>query len=114
MLQWNNLDREEQLPEIIEESKQSPVIIFKHSTICSISSTAKNRLERQWSDAGVDGIKTYYLDLLAHRPVSNKIAEIFEVRHESPQLLLIRNGKCTYNASHFNIKLDELKKQADA
>ena len=109
MLQWNTLSRQEQLSEIIEESKQNPVAIFKHSTSCSISSTAKSRLERQWNDNSLGSIKPYYLDLLANRPLSNAIAETFAIRHESPQLLLIQDGKCTYNASHFNIKVEEIQ-----
>ena len=114
MLQWNNLLRQEQLSEIIEESKQAPVAIFKHSTSCSISATAKSRLERQWDDSSLSLVKPYYLDLLANRPLSNAIAETFAIRHESPQLLLIQDGKCTYDASHFNIKVDEIKKKVSA
>lgn len=102
MINWNKLQEETQLDNILEESKQAPVLIFKHSTSCPISSTAKDRLERQWS-SNSDSVKPYYLDLIAFRNISNKIAEVFNVRHESPQVLLIRDGECVYNASHLAI-----------
>lgn len=110
MINWNSLTSAEQIEQIKKESEQQPVVIFKHSTSCSISATAKNRLERQWSEAGLDNVKPYYLDLLSYRPVSNQIAATFEVRHESPQLLLIRNGQCTSDWSHMGIRVDEVKK----
>ncbi len=110
MIKWNALTSGEQLESIKAESEQQPVIIFKHSTSCSISATAKSRLERQWDDAGLENVKPYYLDLLSYRSVSNQIASTFDVRHESPQLLLIRNGECTSDWSHLSIRLDEVKK----
>lgn len=110
MINWNSLTSAEQIDKIKEESEQQPVVIFKHSTSCSISATAKSRLERQWDSAGLDNVKPYYLDLLSYRSVSNQIASAFDVRHESPQLLLIRNGACTSDWSHMGIRLDEVKK----
>ncbi|MGV3541002.1 MAG: bacillithiol system redox-active protein YtxJ [Rufibacter sp.] len=111
-MNWNSLTSSEQLQQIKEESKEQPVVIFKHSTTCSISATAKSRLERQWPDAGLEGVKPYYLDLLRYRPVSNEIADVFSVRHESPQLLLIKDGECQYHGSHLGINLQEIKKLA--
>ncbi len=113
-MNWHPLTSAEQLDTLVEESKNTPVVIFKHSTACSISSTAKSRLERQWDGAGIGHIKTYYLDLLRYRPVSNEIAEVFHVQHQSPQLLLIQDGMCTYDASHLSISLDSLKKSLTA
>lgn len=110
MIQWQTLNQASQLAVLAEESKTQPIVIFKHSTICSISSTAKTRLERQWEDAGLETVKPYYLDLISFRPVSNEIADLFQVRHESPQLLLIQNGVCTYHASHLGINLSAVKK----
>ena len=112
-MNWNTLTDPAQLDLIVQESETQPVLIFKHSTTCSISATAKNRLERQWS-ATDDEIKTYYLDLLANRAISNQIAERFGVRHESPQLLLIQDGICTYHGSHMGINLGEVKKRVSA
>jgi bacillithiol system protein YtxJ len=69
---------------------------------------AKLRLENSWNfDA--DEIQTYYLDLIQYRSISNTIAERFDVFHESPQILLIRNGECTYDASHLDISVAELR-----
>jgi bacillithiol system protein YtxJ len=110
MINWSSLTQPDQIQEIIEESKQKPVLIFKHSTSCTISATAKNRLERQWDDNKLAEVKPYYLDLLSYRPISNAVARTFGVEHESPQVLLIRDGKCQYDASHLGIRLDEVKK----
>jgi bacillithiol system protein YtxJ len=114
MINWKSLTQANQIQEIIEESKTAPVVIFKHSTACTISSTAKNRLERQWQDAGLHSVKPYYLDLLAYRPVSNLVAKAFEIEHQSPQLLLIKDGVCQYDASHLGINLNEVKRNLAA
>ncbi|ALI99225.1 bacillithiol system redox-active protein YtxJ [Rufibacter tibetensis] len=111
-MQWNPINSIEQIEQIKEESKEQPVVIFKHSTTCSISATAKSRLERQWDDAGLGNVKPYYLDLLNYRPVSAEIAQSFEVKHESPQLLFIKDGQCRYHGSHLGINLQEVKKLA--
>ena len=106
---WLPLTSAEQLSTIAQESHEHPVIIFKHSTTCSISAAAKGKIERQWADAGLANTPIYYLDLLRHRPISAQIAEQFSVQHESPQLLLIQNGDCTYHASHMGIRLADVK-----
>jgi bacillithiol system protein YtxJ len=108
MLKWNTLTSLEQLAGLKEQSKETPIAIFKHSTRCSISSLAKMRLEESW-DFDDHELIPYYLDLIAHRNISNAIADQFQVYHESPQLLLIRNGECTYDASHLDISVHELK-----
>ena len=105
-MNWNNLTEEVQLDEIITDSHQKPILIFKHSTRCSISSTALNRLERAWKE---EESPAYLLDLISYRPISQKIAEIFEIEHQSPQVLVISNGKCSYSATHWDISLDEIK-----
>ena len=112
MTPWQPLTHAEQLTDIVRESFEHPVLIFKHSTSCSISAAAKSKLERQWPDAGLGSATLYYLDLLRYRPVSNEIAEKFGIRHESPQLLLIQNGECRYDASHMGIRLSEVKEVA--
>jgi bacillithiol system protein YtxJ len=109
MTPWQPLTQAEQLPEIVRESAEQPVIIFKHSTTCSISAMAKSKIERQWADAGLADAKLYYLDLLSYRPISQELAQKFGVQHESPQLLLIQNGDCTYHASHNGIRLSDVK-----
>ena len=103
---WHPLTDVAQLSDILDLSNQQPgnyraVVIFKHSTRCSISSMALNRLESRWKDD--DTIRMYYLDLLSHRDVSNEIASLFGVEHASPQVLVIKSGKCVYHASHSGI-----------
>jgi len=105
-MNWKTLDSESQLEQIKAASAQQPVVIFKHSTRCSISSMVKSRLERAEAPGDVD---FYYLDLIRHRNISNKIAHDYAVEHESPQVLLIRNGACVYDESHNGISMDELK-----
>ncbi len=90
------------------KSFQEPILIFKHSTRCSISSLALNRIE--YSKEGERFINNcYYLDLLKHRDLSNLIADDFQVIHASPQILVIKNGKCIYNTSHNNISWSNIK-----
>ncbi|AWO00232.1 bacillithiol system redox-active protein YtxJ [Chitinophaga alhagiae] len=105
---WTALESEEQLNKIQEHSFNHPVVIFKHSTRCSISSMVKSRLERS---AGPEGMEFYYLDLIRYRAVSNHIADLYKVGHESPQVLLIRNGECIYDESHYAISMEELALQ---
>jgi bacillithiol system protein YtxJ len=104
-MNWITLQTEAQLEEIRERSTGRPQLIFKHSTRCSTSALVKGRLERAQQPESID---FYYLDLINYRPVSNKIAETFLVEHESPQVLLIRNGECVYDESHMGITMDEI------
>lgn len=111
MNSWIDLTQPEQLVDIVRESADQAVLIFKHSTTCSISAAAKSRLERQWAEGAPQNVKLYYLDLLRFRPISNEIATKFGIRHESPQLLLIQDGECRYDASHMGIRLSDVKTQ---
>jgi len=104
-MNWKVLSEEGQLPAIMEESKERPVVLFKHSTRCSISSMAKSRLERSTQP---ENMSFYYLDLIRYRGISNKIADDFQVAHESPQVLVIRNGECIYDESHNGIQMADL------
>ena len=106
---WNPLTSSEQLETVLSESAAQPVAIFKHSTTCSISATAKARLDRQWDAAVGDSVKLYYLDLLNFRAISGEIAARLHVVHESPQLLLIQDGVCTYDASHMGIRAEAVR-----
>jgi bacillithiol system protein YtxJ len=108
-MDWIPLTSSAQLADIIEKSKHKPQLIFKHSTRCSISSMAKNRLERVTPPENID---FYYLDLISYRELSSKIAEEFDVFHESPQVILIKNGECSYDESHSGINMDDIIEQA--
>jgi bacillithiol system protein YtxJ len=108
---WNELIDEAQLSAIRDISKTKPVVIFKHSTRCHISVMIKSRLERSIAPANA---LFYYLDLIRYRNISNSIAALFQVHHESPQILLIRNGECIYDESHNGISMDDIAEQAAA
>lgn len=96
---WNDLTEIKQLEEIVEESKETPVIIFKHSTRCAISRMALKQFEQDYA-IDADKAKPYFLDLLSHRDISNEIATRFDVMHQSPQLIVIKDGKAVYDTSH--------------
>ena len=102
---WINLTNEGQLEEIKNNSNRKPQVIFKHSSRCSLSSIAKNRLDKSPFPAGMD---FYFLDLIKHRDISNKISTEFDVYHESPQVLIIKNGESIYDESHMGIRMQEI------
>jgi len=105
---WNQLTDLGQLKEIMELSFEKPVLIFKHSTRCSISKMALNQFESDYDLK--DKIELYYLDLIEYRLISNEVANVFGVVHQSPQILLIRDGKAIFNASHESIDALQLEK----
>src|SRR4051812_2639018 len=98
-MNWHTLTSEAELDELISKSENTPQVIFKHSTSCSISRVVKNRLDK----GNINGIDAYFLDLIAYRSISNKVAERLGVTHESPQILLVKNGKAIYSESHYGI-----------
>ncbi|MEO8734384.1 MAG: bacillithiol system redox-active protein YtxJ, partial [Flavobacteriales bacterium] len=100
-MNWLPLTELAQLDTIDAASAEKPVLIYKHSTTCSISRTAKDRLERAWTAENDAQHTVYYLDLLRFRSISNAIAVRYGVEHESPQVLVIDGGKCRYSSSHF-------------
>lgn len=106
-MNWKSLQFPDQIQEIQKESTEKPVLIFKHSTTCSISRAALDRLERNWKDS-VDA-RLYYLDLRAHREVSNLVALSFAVEHESPQVLIVKDGKAIFDRSHFDIEIASIQ-----
>lgn len=108
-MNWIPLTTASQLDSIKNASADKPQVIFKHSTRCSTSSMVLNRLERAAVPENVD---FYFLDLISYRHISNKIAEDFNVHHESPQVLIIRDGECIYDESHMAITIDEIAEQA--
>lgn len=107
MAPWLALKSVEQIEKIIDSSQSKPNIIFKHSTTCPISSIAKLRLDDHWDIP--EDVDLYYLDLLKYRNISNQIAEQFDTVHESPQILVIKDGRCVYDVSHMDINVQEVK-----
>lgn len=104
-MDWIPLLNEQQIEEIKTNSFSKPQIIFKHSIRCSISGMARNRLDKSMVPEGMD---FYFLDIINHRNISNKIAADFNVHHQSPQVLIIKNGVSTYNESHSGIHMEEI------
>ncbi len=103
-MNWTQLESPEQLNQI--KQRQGYSLIFKHSTRCSISMMAKRRFEMDWEDLPAD-MPLYFLDLIRYRDISNQVAHLFQVHHESPQLLLIKDGECILDQSHGAISVEE-------
>ncbi len=106
---WIELESEGLLDEAIKSSKDKPVVLFKHSTRCGISASVKKHLEEKWNFEA-DELDFYFLDLLTYRSISNKIAADLAIPHESPQILLLKNGEVVYHDSHYRISVEALKK----
>ncbi len=104
-MNWIPLNTITQLDDI--QKSDSTIIIFKHSTRCAVSSMAKRNLEFD-KDLLPNTAPIYYLDLIANRDISNKITEIWGVRHESPQILIVKGDTCIYNASHSDIEMQDI------
>lgn len=106
-MNWIQLTEENQIQDILKSKRTS--IVFKHSTRCHISAFVLKMLEQTWNeDPNVD---CYFLDLLRFRNLSNILADVCKVYHESPQVLLIMNGECVFDASHQDIQADEIAEQ---
>ena len=104
---WPELIDIAQLDDLLERNDH-PIAIFKHSTRCGISRMVKNGLEKEW-DLPKEDVELYYLDLLQHRDVSNAIAEQTGVQHESPQLIVMKNGTVIHHASHHSISANAVR-----
>ncbi len=109
---WKEIQSLSDWKKIMEQSEECPVAVFKHSTRCSISSMAKQRIERDW-DIEENKLPLYYLDLIKHRDVSNAIAQDLDVEHQSPQLIVFRNRKPVYVRSHNSINVSGVKETLD-
>lgn len=108
-LPWHQLTAMEQLDTIVEESKTTPVAIFKHSTRCGISRMVLRNFESTYNIEPTQ-MKLYYLDLLNYRNISDEVGYKFQVVHQSPQLIVIKNGVAVAHASHHSIRAEELTK----
>ena len=103
---WIPLETETEMESVIEQSLTRPVLLFKHSTRCSISSMALSRFENHW-DTTID-CQCYFLDLITFRSVSNYVAEKTGVVHQSPQCILMFKGKVIHHSSHNGIDAAEI------
>lgn len=107
-MNWTPLESLNHLDEILNESENKKVLIYKHSTRCHISRATLDRLERNWREE-FPNTKYYFLDLLTYREISNEIASRFGVEHQSPQVLVVSKGKSIYDRSHFEIDYNQIK-----
>lgn len=106
-MEFKPLETEDQLAKI--KDNKGYTIIFKHNTTCPISKGVRRDFEQEMKNLRED-TSLYMLDLLAHRNVSDAIAEVFNVPHQSPQLLLIKDGECTYNEALYSITVEDTAK----
>ena len=103
-MNWIVLEDYSQIQKALLQTE--PFLVFKHSTRCSISSLVKSRFERKFNNTS---IKLFYLDLLRFRSLSNQLAHDFKIKHESPQVILIKGRTCIYHVSHNAIDADVIK-----
>ncbi|WP_306643263.1 bacillithiol system redox-active protein YtxJ [Sanyastnella coralliicola] len=107
-IQWQHLESDRDLDQAIQRSHELPVVLFKHSTRCSVSSFALRVFEQQYGyESGQ--IEPYFLDLIRHRDLSNRIAKELAVHHESPQMIVVKDGMAVYDTSHSQINAEVLK-----
>lgn len=108
-IQWQALETLDDLKSILNQSHQNYVAIFKHSTRCGTSLYVKDKLE---SEASLikENIDFYYLDLLRFRSLSNEIAEKFNVIHQSPQLIILKDEKVVFHTSHLAINSENINR----
>lgn len=107
LIPWQRLNSMVQLDAIVEDSKTKPVVIFKHSTRCGISSMALRHFENSF-ELDPEHMDLYFLDLLSNRQLSDEVGYRFQVMHQSPQLIVIRNGVAVHHASHHGIQASQL------
>ena len=100
---WSTIEQESHLQSLLNQTE--PLVIFKHSERCSVSRMAKRTFENEYESE----VPVYLIHVIDERPISNKIAEITGINHQSPQLLIIKDGKCVYHASHDHISALEIK-----
>ena len=106
---WKHITTNEDVNEIIKQSNVFPQIIFKDSISCGISAHAKSRLTEGF-DIIKDKADFNYLDLLAYRSVSNYIASHLQIMHQSPQILILKDGQVIYTVTHHAIDADTILK----
>ena len=107
-MEWIPLESLKQLDEIEQLSKSKTIILFKHSTRCPISTVAKLRLQQEWN-IDIKDFLFYFLDLIQFRSISNEIESRFQVRHESPQIIVLQKGEVIYDNSHLDISIADLE-----
>jgi bacillithiol system protein YtxJ len=108
---WSPISGIDNIDAILQASSEKPQLIYKHSHRCSVCILAKEELEGI-ADQVLDSSDLYMINVIHQRDLSNAIASTFDVRHESPQVIIIKDGEVAWKGSHWAIKgtdiLDEL------
>lgn len=107
---WQQLQTVEEYRSAVRDSYEKPIVLFKHSTSCYISKLVKEKFEAELTAIRPSGVDFYYLDLLHFRPISNLVANELKVNHQSPQLIIVKNGEAVFNASHSGIEFSDVLK----
>ena len=108
-MNWENISSLNQLNQVLINTQQEDseyALFFKHSPRCEISSMVLRRFESSWD---ISNINVFMVNVLSQRDASNELAQQFQIRHESPQVLLVKNGKLLYTASHGDISVADIK-----
>ena len=111
-MKWRTITTEEDIEEMMRQSQSTACLVYKHSTRCTMSEMIKYILEEEW-DFGETELIPYYLDILAHKKLAAKIADDFQVYHQSPQVLLIQEGECTFDEDHKAISVEEIREHLE-
>jgi bacillithiol system protein YtxJ len=106
---WIPLDDLKVIDEAVALSYEKPVVLFKHSTRCSISRFALKQFENEYN-LSKEQMEPFFLDLLNHRNISNEIATRFNIEHQSPQMIVLKDGVAVFSSTHSDIEADILKK----
>lgn len=109
MTDWKSIHTDADLTEVIDASQSLPVLIFKHSTRCGISSMAKRSLV----SLNPTKLNIYLIDVISDRSISNRVTELFAIRHESPQAILLIGGEVVWYASHSKVRAEAIELQID-
>lgn len=105
---WHALETLSDLEDALQASFKQPVVLFKHSTRCGVSSHVSRNLNKNWNISD-EAVRPYFLDLIAHRDISQAIADKLEVWHQSPQIIVVQNGAAIYDASHNQISVGGIR-----
>lgn len=109
-IDWLQLKEPEELSKLLEASNEKPQVIYKHSTRCGVSAMALSNLHQLQQEVA-EKADFYFLNVISHRWLSQQVAEQLQVRHESPQLLIIQNGEVVWSGSHYQVTAASIEAQ---
>ena len=101
---FNEIHTTDELDALIEQSGEKPIVLFKHSTTCPISHGVYKEVSNADADINLIVVQN-------SRNVSTAVAEKTGIRHESPQALILKNGKVVYHASHYDVTANDINSE---